>query len=45
MGSGMFDGMDILIWFGIVGIIVTLLALVVGVPALIWYLCTHLSWL
>lgn len=43
MGPGMFDGMATLIKFGVFGMIVAALAVVVGVPAGLWWLFHHVT--
>lgn len=43
MGPGMFDGLDVLLKFGIFGVIVAALAVVVGIPVGIWELFHHVS--
>ena len=43
MGPGMFDGIEYVLWFGFAAIIVTAIAVVVGVPIGVWWLFHHLS--
>lgn len=43
MGPGMFDGLDTLIKFGIFGMIVAAAAVVIGIPAGIWWAFHHIT--
>jgi hypothetical protein len=41
MGPGMLRGLDVLIRFGIFGMIVAAGSVVVGIPLVIWWLINH----
>lgn len=43
MGPGMFDGLDTLIKFGIFGMIVAALAVIVGIPYGVWWAFHHIT--
>ncbi len=43
MGPGMFDGLDVLIKFGVFGMIVAAASVVIGIPLGVWWLFHHVS--
>lgn len=45
MYRGIGEGVQALLLFGVIGIVVCVLAVLIGVPWLLYWLWTHLQWI